>query len=66
MAVYMTDTCWFVLVDTNLAIYRLISSKFHILITFIKSNSGLNIEFCLMNDNYDGHQNGRLCSVGTC
>ena len=42
----------------NLAIYRLISSKFHIWITFFNFSHMFEYEFCLMNENHDDHQSG--------
>ena len=43
---------------SNLVIYHLISSQFHILTIFFNLSPKLEYEFCLINDNQDGYQNG--------
>ena len=53
MAGQMAATCQFACVDTNLAIYHQISSKFHIWTTFIKLLFMSEYELCPMNDNQD-------------
>ena len=54
MVVKMSTTCLLALVDTlSCVIYHPISSKFHILIAFIKRLPAFEYWFCLMNDNQD-------------
>ena len=51
---------------SNLLVFNLISSKFHIWIASIKPSFRFEYGFCLTNDKQDGRQNDRHLSVCTC